>query len=204
MILSGGSAGGLATYLHADDWHARIPSSSRFVAVPDSGFFLAYNATTGTAYGANMRWLAARMNTTEGGLPAACVAANPQDPLSCIFAEVIARTIKAPIFAQQSTYDSWQVQEILHAQRSDIAAINKYGEMVNARVRADLIAPHADAAVFLDSCLHHVGEWDEIVIDGMLVHEALQAFYESIGHGGKRVWAQGKAYPCAACCTGGQ
>ena len=203
VIYSGGSAGALAVYLHADDWAARIPRSAKIVAVPDSGFFLNYNASAGAGYGANMRWVATRMNAT-GGLPPACVAANAADPASCIFAEVVARTLQTPVFAQQSTYDTYQISAILKEPLKNASAINAYGEMLEARLRADLIAPHAEAAVFLDSCAHHVGEWDEIRIDGMLVHEALQAFYASVGRGGKRVWAQGRTYPCAACCTGGQ
>jgi hypothetical protein len=203
VIIHGGSAGGLATYLHTDDWAARLPRTAKIVAVPDSGFFLNYNATEGHGFAANMRWVATRMNGT-GGLPAACVAANVADPALCIFAEVVARTLKTPVFAQQSTYDTYQIAAILDEPLTNSSAINAYGAMLDTRLRAALIEPHADAAVFLDSCAHHVGAWDEIIIDGMLVHEALQAFYASIGLGGKRVWAQGRAYPCAACCARGQ
>jgi len=143
------------------------------------------------------------MNAT-GGVPAACRAAHAADPAACIFAENAARTLRAPVFAQQSTYDTFQIGHILDRPLNDTKAINAYGALLAARVRADLLAPHPDAAVFLDSCAHHVVEWDDIVIDGVTVHEALGAFYASVGKGGKREWAQGRAYPCAACCRGGQ
>lgn len=202
VLYSGGSAGGLAVYLHADAWAAAVPRA-KFVAVPDSGFFLAYNATPGAGFDAQLRWVFARMNAT-GGVPAACVAAFANDPAACIFAENAAATLRAPVFAQQSTYDTFQISDILDKPRSDAAAINAYGALIDARLRASLLA-NEEHAVFLDSCAHHVVEWDEIVIDGMKVHEALGAFYKSIGSGGgKRIWAQGKAYPCAACCSGGQ
>jgi len=203
VLLGGGSAGALATFLHADDWAAHIPKAARVVAAPDSGFFLAYNASAGKGFDANMRWVFSRMNGT-GGVPAACRAANPADPAACIFAEVAARTLATPVFALQSTYDTFQIESILQRPRADAAAINAYGALIEARVRADLLAPHADAAVFLDSCAHHVAEWDQIVIDGVTVHEALRDFYNSVGRAGKRVWAQGRAYPCAQCCAGGQ
>ena len=96
------------------------------------------------------------------------------------------------------------MQPILGKPTTDVAAINAFGALINARVRADLLAPHADAGVFLDSCAHHVAEWDDIVIDGVTVHAALQDFYTSVGKGGGRLWAQGRPYPCAACCRGGQ
>jgi hypothetical protein len=206
VLLAGGSAGGLATYLHADSWRDAILAqapSARFVAVPDSGFFLNFNATKGPReiYGEGMRWVFNRMNGT-GGVPSSCIAANPHDPALCIFAEEVAKTLRAPIFAQQSTYDTWQIASIL--QNSTPAAINAYGSMIASRVNADLLAPHADAAVFLDSCAHHVGEWGEITIDGVVVAQALQTFYDSVGKGGKRLWAQGRAYPCTACCSNGQ
>ena len=201
VLYGGGSAGGLAVYLHADAWAAAVPRA-KFVAVPDSGFFLAYNATPGAGFDAQLRWVFARMNAT-GGVPAACVAAFANDPAACIFAENAAATLRAPVFAQQSTYDTFQISDILDKPRSDAAAINAYGALIDARLRASLLA-NKEHAVFLDSCAHHVAEWDEIVIDGMKVHEALGAFYANIGRGGKRVWAQGRAYPCAACCSGGQ
>lgn len=207
VILSGGSAGGLATYLHADSWRDAILRSSNnlktFVAVPDSGFFLDYYLSNGTAseFVDQMRWVFTAMNST-GGVPPECVAANARDPAKCMFAEEVSKTVRAPVFAQQSTYDSFQISTILRDHSA--AAINAYGAIVESRVHADLLAPHADTAVFLDSCEHHVAEWGEITIDGQTVAQALQTFYNSIGKQGKRLWAQGKPYPCPACCNNGQ
>ena len=48
------------------------------------------------------------MNST-GGLPAACIAANPANPSVCIFAEGVSPTLKTPFFPLQSQFDSWQV-----------------------------------------------------------------------------------------------
>jgi hypothetical protein len=205
VILSGGSAGGLATFLHADSWRDAILAVSpslRFVAVPDSGFFLNYLINdTQSSFVKQMRWLFAAMNAT-GGVPQECLAANSQDPALCIFAEEVSKTIRAPIFAQQSTYDTFQDETIL--KNNSAVAINAYGAMIDSRVRANLLAPHADASVFLDSCSHHVAEWGDITIDGQTVAQALQTFYDSVGQQGKRLWAQGKPYPCVACCQNGQ
>ena len=209
VILSGGSAGGLATYLHADSWRAAIRAASpaaKVVAVPDSGFFLNYTAShaRAAAYGAAMRWVFTRGNGT-GGVPAACLAANPSDPALCMFAEVVAKTLATPTFAQQSTYDSYQVSAILQEPPGNATAVNEYGALLAARVAADLTGSSPDHGVFLDSCFHHVAEWNEITIDGQTVSRALATFYASVGTpGAKRVWAQGKAYPCKACCTNGQ
>jgi len=210
VVLSGGSAGGLATYLHADSWRSAVLSASpaaKVVAVPDSGFFLQFNSTSGekkTPYGAAMRWLFNRMNGT-GGVPPACLAANPEDPASCIFAEVISQTLKTPTLAQQSTYDSFQVGSILDVPPSNTTAINAYGKLLAARVQTNLIATSPSHGVFLDSCFHHVAEWNQITIDGQTISQALAEFYADVGKpGAKQVWAQGKAYPCAECCKNGQ
>jgi hypothetical protein len=40
IILSGGSAGGIATYIWADYLKSLLPDSSVLYAVPDSGIFL--------------------------------------------------------------------------------------------------------------------------------------------------------------------
>jgi hypothetical protein len=208
VVLSGGSAGGLSTYLHADTWKAALPSA-KVVAVPDSGFFLNYNATSTKpphrqTYGAMMRWVFNRMNGT-GGVPDACVAANPSDPALCIFAEVVSKTLKTPTLAQQSTYDSFQVDAILQQPASNASAINAFGALLAARVQAALIGSSPDHGVFLDSCFHHVGEWNDITIDDQTISEALVEFYASVGTpGAKRVWTQGKAYPCVKCCSNGQ
>ena len=208
VVLSGGSAGGLSTYLHADTWKAALPSA-KVVAVPDSGFFLNYNATSTKpphrqTYGAMMRWVFNRMNGT-GGVPDACVAANPSDPALCIFAEVVSKTLKTPTLAQQSTYDSFQVDAILQQPASNASAINAFGALLAARVQAALTGSSPDHGVFLDSCFHHVGEWNDITIENQTISQALAEFYASVGTpGAKRVWTQGKAYPCVKCCSNGQ
>jgi len=42
LVVTGCSAGGLATYLHADKWAAAVPKGVKVAAMPDSGFFLDY------------------------------------------------------------------------------------------------------------------------------------------------------------------
>ena len=211
VVLSGGSAGALSTFLHADSWRDALPAGAKMVALPDSGFFLNFNASsegghaTGAEdYGAGMRWVYNRMNGT-GGVPRRCAAANAADPALCIFAEVVSQTMVTPVLAQQSTYDAFQVSAILQQPASNVSAINAYGALVAARVTADFINANPNHGVFLDSCFHHVGEWNEITIDGQTVSRALAEFYAGFARpGAKRVWSQGKPYPCDACCKNGQ
>ena len=203
VLLGGGSAGGLATYLHADSWRAELPASATLVSVPDSGFFLNFNSSCASGYGRDMRWVVEAMNAS---LPAACVAVHADDPALCMFAENIAPTLQTPTFALQSTYDAFQVTEIARLAPADTAAINAYGAELERRLNSSYLASSPHHAVFADSCYHHVGEWGQIVIDGQDQAAALQEFYSAVsaGRAAKQIWRQGREYPCAACCHRGQ
>ena len=51
VLVAGGSAGGLSTYVHADHIASRLPASAtRVKAAPVSGFFLLHDDTTGTPF----------------------------------------------------------------------------------------------------------------------------------------------------------
>jgi hypothetical protein len=172
--------------------------AAKVVAMPDSGFFLDYNYTQGAGYGALMRWVYAGMNSS-GGVPAACAAANPDDPARCIFAEHVAPTLKTPFFPINSRYDSWQQRNILVS--NNASQINAYAKLFEARVEANLLAASPSNGAFLDACSHHCGSWG-IEIDGDSTGVAMQKWYNSIGRAGaKQLWANETSYPCAACCA---
>jgi hypothetical protein len=136
-----------------------------------------------------------------------------------MFAENIVGTLQTPTFALQSTYDAFQVPEIARLAPADVAAINAYGAELERRLNTSYLASSPRHAVFLDSCYHHVGEWGQIVIDGQDQAAALLEFYAAVrdsraareggaaareGGAPRQLWRQGRAYPCAACCHGGQ
>jgi len=50
VIISGTSAGGLATYLHTSYIKSRLPPAARVVAMPDAGFFLSHVSYTSGTY----------------------------------------------------------------------------------------------------------------------------------------------------------
>jgi hypothetical protein len=211
VIISGGSAGGLSTYLHADAWAAALPKTARVVGLPDSGYFLEdTHPTNATSWAAQLRWVATRMNGT-GALPAACVAANPTDPASCIFAQNVAPFLETPFFALQSTYDAYQLEAEAKVSTNDTSAVNAYGALLSAALYTHLLSnPKHGGAV--DSCLHHTRGWTvndvpSLVFppDGLDQSGAFQKWYTTGGGagGGQRVWAQNRTYPCDECCTGG-
>ena len=229
VVLSGCSAGGLSTFLHADEWRAALPPAAKVAALPDSGFFLLvprrppplapffpplippttahclpslhrdYNYTQNMGYGQTMRWVFSRMNAS-GGVPAACVAANPADPARCIFAEHVAPTLRTPFFPMQSQYDSWQARNVL-ANASSAPAMNAFGALLRARLERSLLAPSPHNGVFLDACYHHCGNWG-MTIDGQTTAAAFGAWWDALGTAGaKQEWVNSSAYPCTSCCA---
>jgi hypothetical protein len=205
VLVTGGSAGGLSTYLHCDFWRDVSPRAT-VVAMPDSGFFLDYNRAPGKtpSYHDDLTWVATAMNATEG-LPAACRAANPTNVSRCIFAEHVIPTLKTPLFALNSEYDAYQVADILHAPANDTTAINAYGDLFVQTVQNTLLLPSGPQhAIFLDSCYHHTRDWQDITIDGQTQPQAFATWYGSLGQpNAKRLWLQNQTYPCPACCTNG-
>lgn len=197
VVVSGCSAGGLSTYLHADEWTEALSPTSRVTALPDSGFFPAYNHTPNGGYGALMRSIVTSMNAS---LPAACVAAHASDPASCIFAETVSSTLSTPTFALQGKYDSWQLAGDAVILPNDTAGVNAWGAMLSERIGSTLLA-QAQHGAFLDSCLHHCGGFDAFVVDGFTQATAHAAWYIG-GPGSRSLYNQTESYPCQACCTG--
>jgi len=226
VVVSGCSAGGLATFLHTDQWCDALavdaPGVKKCAGMPDSGFFLDYedprygrrpssglDNTPGGTYHSGLKWLFATMNATDG-VNADCIAAKStggtptDDPAYlCMFAEHTAVFTHTPLFPLQSMYDSWQTGHVLYYPNT-AADVNVLGANISTRLHANLIGPHPLSGAFLDACWHHCGMWNEIRIDGELVSVAFQKWYEGLDGSGtshpKRVWQQKEQYKCDACC----
>lgn len=114
IIVSGGSAGGLAAFLWVD-YIAGKASAERVYAAPDSGIFLdSVNVVTQTnLYRIEFENLF-RLSNTDGVPPTPdCLKEYPDEPFRCMFAQNLHKHIKTPIFAIQSLYDSWSIPNIL-------------------------------------------------------------------------------------------
>lgn len=166
VVLSGHSAGGLATYLHADHVRAQLPVSLAFyAAVPDAGFFLDH-ATTGGEYhfGAEMRITWALANGSSSYNPR-CVAVHSGIPSDCIFPQNFAQYLRAPLHVTQSQYDSWQLANILKlgcdppkgdCSDAQMQSFQQYrrDEMTALNV-SGLYRVRPGYAIFNDACIAH-------------------------------------------------
>jgi hypothetical protein len=216
IVLSGCSAGGLAVYLQADFMASFLPTATRLVAVPDSGYFFASGSFEGDMRNAATRFF--DMDTN-----AACEQSRATKPGDCAFAQFVTPYVKTPIFAVQSIFDGWQMDEIArppdwgraqnssfgeHCCRRDskacLATVNRFGSELNSSLNSVLLSNPKNGG-FIDSCNHHCGSWASDLtvgfidprVDGIEVGAAFDRWFSG---GGMRAWRQGQPFPCRDCC----
>jgi len=194
VIVGGCSAGGVATHLQLDWWRDSLPKGSTVKGLPDSGFIMDY---TSTAPGRNVHtiwiWLYKQMKFESDP---DCVAAHSEDPELCVFPPYAAPYVTTPMFPLQSQYDAWQLDNVLGTK--DTNAVNQFGQALETTFKATVLK-HSTNGCFLDSCVHHCGSWNAIVIDNKDSGQALKDWYE--GQNGQHI--QGRPYPCNPCCNRG-
>jgi len=203
VVVSGCSAGGLATFLHCDHWADAIRKASpsaKVACMPDSGFFI--DEDRAPHYGKYMRNVFNFQEASAAGLNAACVAAHESDPEKCILAQWASEHIKTPTFPLQSVYDAWQTGNVLE-RSADSPTVNEFGKNVTHLVQK-LLLSQPQHGIYLDSCHHHCGAWNGPKIDSTNSSFALKEWYDrgSQALANKGFFNQNKAFPCPACCSG--
>lgn len=197
-MVSGCSAGGLATYLHVDAYAQRYPNT-KVAGLPDSGFFLDYTSKN-VYYHAQMSWVFLAQNASSG-VDASCVEAHTatDDTWMCMFAEHTAEHISTPLFPLQSKYDSWQLGgNILYWGASDDER-TAYGTELTNRFMNTVLANKQNGA-FLDACYHHCGDYDSIGIDNFTQSTAFAQWYRG-QISSNAFFNQNTSYPCDDCCS---
>ncbi|XP_052480349.1 pectin acetylesterase 6 isoform X2 [Gossypium raimondii] len=98
-LLSGCSAGGLASILHCDEFKDMFPSTTKVKCLSDAGVFL---DATNVAGGHTLRDMYRGVVT-----------------LQCFFPQNLIANIQTPLFLLNAAYDAWQVQESLIPSSAD-------------------------------------------------------------------------------------
>lgn len=179
FVLTGGSAGGLSTFLHADRVAARLrneaPKLRKVVAAPVVGYFLDhdnYKHTSGTPntpswnhanYTTWMRYIYQMQNLTfgaDGGLTAACKKKHPDAPGLCFMSPHMVDVIKTPLFVFNSKYDSWQLGNEFQSgweTPDEQAGVLQYGRDFLAQFKA--VQADSKNGAFITSCICHGCPW---------------------------------------------
>ncbi|KAM0831740.1 hypothetical protein ACQ4PT_065339 [Festuca glaucescens] len=110
-LLTGCSAGGLATLLHCDDFSARFPKEASVKCLADAGFFLdAKDISRERSFRANFDGVVQLQNVREV-LYKDCLA--NKDPTECFYPAELIKSIHTPVFILNSAYDPSQIRNIL-------------------------------------------------------------------------------------------
>ena len=173
LILSGGSAGGLAVYYHLDyvaDFMRNQAPACRVTGFPDAGYFADLQAMGGGGYlyrGFFQTADSTAWNTTvSGGSNAACLAAETAAaPWKCLMAEYLTDHIVTPMFVMNAAFDVYQVQNILdvgcvpnNCSTAQISAIEGYRrDFLNSSIAHLVTRAQAGFGhgAWIDSCLVH-------------------------------------------------
>jgi len=211
VVVSGGSAGGLSTYLHADQWKLALPNRAFVAAMPDGGFFLDWDAskpaTSAHSYAHELRANFYDFQA-RGGVNQDCIETHEDaggDEADCYFAEHTVPFIETPLFALQSVVDSWQLGNEL-GNSKDPSVVNNYRNATTRRL-LELLTTNKKHGGFIDSCVHHCGMWDVLHVGETRMADAFTQWYtgqrkawETGVPQSSTTWWQREAFPCAKCC----
>jgi len=177
VVLTGGSSGGLATYLVCDRVAAQLlalgssrkspQSPMRYACLADAGFFLDHNDTQGQPTTSPQFAESFYAWNSSGGTNQACVAhyLPKGQEWKCIFAQYVLPFVRSRLFIMQTLYDSWQMHNILELPCASYGAdLSKCDAQAMAQVQAyggsmrELLAPALQdptSGVYAPSCIAH-------------------------------------------------
>ena len=205
-LIGGASAGGLATYLHADVWtdlvHASNAAAGKpsalVISQPDSGFWPSDPAMR--FYEMFLGWFALQGNVTDG-LPKHCKY-RETNVTRCLFPEFFADEITTPLWVLQSIYDPLQQP----CNRDDhgqwlIDNINRTVWQNAAGLRRAAAGGTRNGG-FVHSCERHCGA-ELLTLDGHTAVLATEQLLTSAGRcsGYDCVYVDQQQYPCTTCCN---
>ena len=206
FVLTGGSAGGLSTFLHADRVASRLkasaPQCTKIRAAPVVGYFLDHDNfahTTGYPGGPNspqwakpgtganytmwMKYIYTMQNLTfgaDGALTAACQAKHPTEPHLCFMSPHMNDVIETPFFMFNSKYDAWQLGNEFQSSwttKAEQAGVLQYGlDFIQQ------LAPVSSPTVtknggMITSCICHGCPWPALVLEGKTSFEHYADWY---------------------------
>ena len=169
VIVSGTSAGGLSTHLHAPLFAARLPAA-RVVAVPDAAWWwdtLAYGSKTAHPWVEMFTPALPLWNASfnrDNPAAAACLAAHPNDAVKCVTQPYQSAYSSVPTFHAQSLYDTANLAYCFHApcsfsgntpgscSPSQVDAIQKFSTDLGDSIKGSV---KTTDGYFLQSCSQH-------------------------------------------------
>ncbi|KAJ0979442.1 hypothetical protein J5N97_014916 [Dioscorea zingiberensis] len=116
-LLTGCSAGGLATFIHCDNFRALLPKQTTVKCLPDAGFFIDANDISGKRTLRSFYHDVVHLQDLANDLSKDCI--SKTEPAQCFFPQEFIKYIRTPLFILNPAYDAWQVQHVLAPSTSD-------------------------------------------------------------------------------------
>ncbi|KAL4605086.1 hypothetical protein ACB092_09G003300 [Castanea dentata] len=182
-LLSGCSAGGLATLIHCDSFRELLPKDTTVKCLADAGFFLDEKDILGNRTMRSFYNDVVHLQGVSKSLHKDCVAR--MEPSKCLFPQEIIKNIKTPVFLVNPAYDIWQIQNILIPDASD-----PHGNWQNCRlsIRSCNSSQIGILQGFRNSLLRALGEFQKIKEGGMFINSCFihcQTWMAEIWHSAK-------------------
>eukprot|EP00040_Diaphanoeca_grandis_P002454 m.21715 g.21715 ORF g.21715 m.21715 type:complete len:432 (-) comp13512_c0_seq1:1662-2957(-) len=198
FVITGGSAGGLSTFLHADRAAAAIeenaPDCKKVRAAPVVGYFLDHDNfqhTTGVPntpswgqanYTTWMKYIYTMQNLTfgtDGGLTEQCMQEHPTAPGLCFMSPHMQDTIKTPFFMFNSKYDAWQLGNEFQSHWTTPAeqqGVLQYG--LDFMTQFKPVTASAKNGAMITSCICHGCPWADFVLDNKTSYQHYAAWMD--------------------------
>ncbi|KAH7280051.1 hypothetical protein KP509_37G050400 [Ceratopteris richardii] len=215
-ILSGDSAGGLAAFHHCNDFKKKLRGDTIVKCLLDGAMFLDMPSISGVSL---IKDLYRKVTTLHNVTSLSHTCTSKQDRGECFFPQYNLDSITVPMFFLQSSYDSWQLRNVIapaivdpsHAWSlctTDLSNCSKPQMGVLQEFRQALLRNfrpllgHPMWGMHIVSCLHHTEElysylWNGFTrVNNMTALQAFSKWY----FGGGVVQNIDCAYPCNYTC----
>ncbi|KAM3336613.1 hypothetical protein ACQJBY_030558 [Aegilops geniculata] len=110
-ILTGCSSGGLATFVHCDDFSARFSHKVSVKCLVDAGFILDVKDISGQRSFRSLYGGVVHLQNVRQVLPKDCL--TNKEPTECFFPAELIKSIHTPMFIVNSGYDPAQIQNVI-------------------------------------------------------------------------------------------
>ena len=166
VILSGGSAGGLAVYYNLDHLaHDLLSKNVRVTGFPDAGFFMDAPNYVEDFQGADAVWNV----TGSSGTNQNCLDSYIGEEYKCLLAPYLLEHIETSIYVMNSAYDAWQLGNnkvgcfpVPNTTCANDTSVMLYGAALKARVKNSLKNKanrfknvSSKSGAYIDSCYVH-------------------------------------------------
>ncbi|KAK3027579.1 hypothetical protein RJ639_042348 [Escallonia herrerae] len=116
-LLTGCSAGGLASILHCDNFRELMPATARVKCASDAGFFLHAKDYAGGNRSEDLFYKVVQLHRSAANLPPSCT--SKMEPTLCFYPQYVVPQIQTPLFILNSAFDTYQIQHILTPRPAD-------------------------------------------------------------------------------------